>query len=241
MQNEEMLFEIFDEKGNLKNKEDVMKDFEALYDSLSEEKKKENNFIGNITNPDSLIDIDASLDTFNFLERTIYITDEITQEMANSFYSMIVFWKKADEVEEIDPNNRKPIKVYINTPGGDLNAVFTMIDAIKLSLTPVHTIVTGNAYSGGFFIAIMGHERFCTPNSSYLFHEGSITDGGDAGKIRNRMEFYWKQLDRLKEIVIENTKITEKEYEKRKNEDWQMWADEAIKYGIADEIITTII
>ena len=114
MQNEEMLFEIFDEKGNLKNKEDVMKDFEALYDSLSEEKKKENNFIGNITNPDSLIDIDASLDTFNFLERTIYITDEITQEMANSFYSMIVFWNKADEVEEIDPNNRKPIKVYIN-------------------------------------------------------------------------------------------------------------------------------
>ena len=241
MQNEEMLFKIFDEKGKLKNKDEVMKDFEALYDSLSEEKKKENNFIANITNPDSLIDIEASLDTFNFLERTIYITDEITQEMANSFYHMIVFWNKADEEEEIDPNDRKPIKVYINTPGGDLNAVFTIIDAIKLSLTPVHTIVTGNAYSGGFFISITGHKRFCTPNSSYLFHEGSITDGGDAGKIRNRMEFYWKQLDRLKEIVLENTKITEEEYEKRKNEDWQMWADEAVKYGIADEIITTII
>lgn len=241
MQNEEMLFEIFDEKGKLKNKEDVMKDFEALYDSLSEEKKKENNFIENITNFDSLIEVDASLDTFNFLERAVHITDEITQEMANSFYSMVVFWNKADEADEIDPNERKPIKVYINTPGGDLNAVFTIIDAIKLSLTPVHTIVTGNAYSGGFFISITGHKRFCTPNSSYLFHEGSITDGGDAGKIRNRMEFYWKQLDKLKEIVLENTKITKEEYEKRKNEDWQMWAEDAVKYGIADEIITTII
>lgn len=241
MQNEEMLFEIFDEKGKLKNKDEVMKDFEALYDSLSEEKKKENNFVANITNPDSLIDIEASLDTFNFLERTIYITDEITQKMANSFYHMVVFWNKADEEEGIDPNDRKPIKVYIDTFGGDLNATFTMIDAIKLSLTPVHTIVTGKAYSGGFFISITGHKRFCTPNSSYLFHEGSITEDGDAGKIRNRMEFYWKQLDRLKEIVLENTKITEEEYEKRKNDDWQMWADEAVKYGIADEIITTII
>lgn len=238
---EEMLFEMFDKNGKLKDKETVMKEFEQLYDSFDDSKEKGDDFMSLATDPDSLIDVESCLDTFNFLNRTIYITDEITQEIADSFYGLVKFWNMADTTDEIDPNDREPIKVYINTPGGDLNATFTIIDAIKMSLTPVHTIVTGTAYSGGFFIAIAGHQRFCTPNSSYLFHEGSLTDSGDAGKIRNRMSFYWKQLDRLKKIVLENTKITKDEYEKRQNEDWLLWGEEAIEYGIVDSILTTII
>lgn len=243
MREVESRIEIMDDNGELKSKEEFMSELEKLYDEVSEQvngNSKEGTILDTLTNPENLIDVESSLETYEFLDRTIFITDEIDQAHANSVFEIIKFWNDVDEMEEIPVEQRQPIRIYINTPGGDLEATFTIISSIKISKTPVYTITTGTGYSGGFFIGICGHKKFGLPYSSYLFHEGSSMDGGDAHKFIQKAEFYKVQLNRLKEIVISNTKISNKMYEKIKKDDWFVDAEEALKYGVIDKIITDI-
>lgn len=243
MREVESRIEIMDDNGELKSKEEFMSELEKLYDEVSEKvngNSKEGTILDMLTNPENLIDVESSIETYEFLDRTIFITDEIDQVRANSIFELIKFWNEVDEMEEIPVEQRHPIKIYINTPGGDLEATFTIISSIKISKTPVYTITTGTGYSGGFFIGICGHKKFGLPYSSYLFHEGSSMDGGDAHKFIQKAEFYKVQLNRLKEIVISNTKISNKMYEKIKKDDWFVDAEEALKYGVIDKIITDI-
>lgn len=188
----------------------------------------------------SKIDFEKILDYSNSLDRQLYIGD-ITEGVGVAVDTVIRFWNKYDEDHNIQPADRKPIKIYIDSPGGSLTDTLTVIDAIKLSKTPVYTICVGCAYSGGFFIFISGHKRYCYPNSTFLYHEGSTANGGDAGKFRNFAEFYDKQLEVLKQITISNTNIDEELYEKHRRDDWWMLASEALNLGVCDEILKELI
>ena len=171
-------------------------------------------------------------------DRIFWLNDNV-ENCAEDLIRMILHCNKEDKGKSSD--ERKPIKIFIDSPGGDLVATFTMINAIKLSKTPVYTINIGAAYSGGFFIFLAGHKRFAYELSSFLFHEGSTGTSGDAGKFRNFADFYKKELDKLKSIVLKYTKISDEEYEKHIKDDWWFTADEAIEYGICDEILTELI
>ena len=188
----------------------------------------------------SKIDFEKILDYSNALDRQLYIGD-ITEGVGIAVDTVIRFWNKYDEDHNIQPKDRKPIRIYIDSPGGSLTDTLTVIDAIKLSKTPVYTICVGCAYSGGFFIFISGHKRYCYPNSTFLYHEGSTANGGDAGKFRNFAEFYDKQLEVLKQITISNTNIDEELYEKHRRDDWWMLASEALNLGVCDEILKELI
>lgn len=234
LMSEEMTgIELIDEKGNLISKDSFIKKMENVYDEIALENQNECSFLDDlIENP---INTEELVETNNFINRTIYIGD-VTQEIANCVQEMIYLWNELDEIEDVPIDERIVIKVIINSPGGDLNASFTIIDAIELSKTPVHTYTIGMGYSGGFFIGICGHKRFGYPHSSYCFHEGAAQDGGDAHKFIQRVDFYKKQLKILKKITIEHTLISEEEYEKRYKDDWFMTAEEALEMGVIDEI-----
>lgn len=235
----ENMIEIFNENGELKSREQFLKEMELVYDSIGEEINQ--GLFDEVTNPETQIEVEPTLETFDFLERSVYLTEEITPDHANSVFEMIKFWNKIDETEQVPIEERKPIQIYINTPGGDLNAVFSIISSIKISKTPVHTINIGTAYSGGFFICLVGHKRYGLRDTSFMFHEGAAMDEGDSHKILQHIEFYKHQLVRLKDIVISNSKITDEEYEKHKKDDWFMSAEDAITNGVIDEIIETIV
>ena len=178
--------ELIDEKGNLISKDSFIKKMENVYDEIALENQNECSFLDDlIENP---INTEELVETNNFINRTIYIGD-VTQEIANCVQEMIHLWNELDEIEDVPIDERIVIKVIINSPGGDLNASFTIIDAIELSKTPVHTYTIGMGYSGGFFIGICGHKRFGYPHSSYCFHEGAAQDGGDAHKFIQRVDF----------------------------------------------------
>ena len=181
--------------------------------------------------------------TFNRLKREIGIKKcvIIDGNVGDAIDSYIRFFNRQDEQDGIPVEERVPIKIYIDSPGGDLVATFTMINSIRMSKTPVWTINIGAAYSGGFFTFIAGHKRFAYPLASFLFHEGSTGTSGDAGKFRNFADFYKKELDNLKKVVLEYTDITEEDYEKHINDDWWFTAEEALKYGICDEITKELI
>lgn len=170
------------------------------------------------------------------LNREISLSD-IEDYTGSNIESLIRYWNKLDDEQNTPVSKRKPIKIFIDSYGGDLTSTFTIIDSIKLSKTPVYTIVVGKAYSGGFFIAISGHKRFAYKNAGFLFHEGSTGTGNmDAGKFRNYTEFYSKKMELLKRTTLEKTKISEELYEKHKLDDWWIDTNEAIELSICDEI-----
>lgn len=171
------------------------------------------------------------------VNREILLEGEITDGTGVGIETVIRFFNQYDEAEHIPVSERTPIKIYIDSPGGNLTDTLTMVDAIKFSKTPVYTICSGCAYSGGFFTFIAGHKRFAYPHASFLYHEGSTGNGGTASQFENYAAFYRKQVNQLKDIVLNNTKITEEEYEKMKKDDCWYLADEALEKGICDEII----
>lgn len=242
MKEAESRIEIFNEDGTLKDKEVFLNDVAKAYDEVSNTLSKDTlnlpeTYFGAITSPDCQIDVEATLETFDFTERTIYLTEEIKPELAVSIFEIIRFWNKVDKEDEIPVEEREPIKIYINTPGGDLDGVFSIISAIQASVTPVYTYNIGTAYSGGFFICIAGHKRFALSHTSFMFHEGAAMDGGDAHKFFQHVDFYRYQLTRLKAHVLNRTKITSDVYEEHKKDDWFLDQDDAKKYGVIDEII----
>lgn len=175
------------------------------------------------------------IDLSNGLNRNIVLTD-IDASIGDSVNSYIQFFNRIDQEKKIDVNKRTPIKIYIDSNGGNLEACFTIIDAITMSKTPVWTINIGKAYSAGFFIFITGHKRFAYPNSSFLFHEGSTGIYQDANKFKNYADFYKQQLERLRAITLKHTRIEPEEYDKHVKDDWWFNVDEALKYGVTDKI-----
>ena len=151
--------------------------------------------------------------------------------------SFIRYWNKCDNENNIPIEERKPIKIYIDSVGGSLLDTFVMIDSIKLSKTPVWTIAIGCVYSGGFFTFITGHKRFAYAHASFLYHEGSITAGGTSGQFENQSAFYKRQLGQLKDIVTQNTSISEEEYEDIKKDDVWYTVEDGIEKGFVDEVM----
>ena len=187
-----------------------------------------------IKNFEDLVNLDGAL------TREIYLGD-IVEGTGTSVYGIINFWNKYDENNNIPVEERKPIKIYIDSCGGQLTDTFVIIDAIKKSKTPVWTVCLGTALSGGFFSFIAGHKRIACSHSSFLFHEGSASTSGTSGQFENYTAYYKKQLDQLKQLVLENTKITEDEYEKIRRDDVWYTAEEALEKGICDELMEDLI
>lgn len=211
----------------------MVKEISDLYDNCTKPGVPE--LLTICATPELQVDIANTFQTFDFFERTIYIEDEITQSTASVTFETIRFWNKIDE--EIEPEYRKPIKILINSPGGDLDATLTIIGAIETSLTPIYTYNIGKAYSGALFILVSGHMRYALPYASYMFHEGAALFAGDAHKIVQQGEFYKVQLNQMKQIMLENTKLTDEEYRRHKKDDWWVSNDIAIKKGFVDKII----
>lgn len=184
---------------------------------------------------DVLHGFDDIVNLSSALSRELYIGD-INSDSADGINMLIRFWNKLDEQDNIPIEERTPIKMYIDSPGGDLIAAYTIINSIELSQTPIWTINVGMAYSAGFFIYITGNHRIAYPLSSFLYHEGSGGFGGDAHKLRNGMDFYRKQLEQLKKHTLKYTKLTEEDYEKILKDDYWLLAEEAMDKGVVDEI-----
>lgn len=196
---------------------------------------------------DSLITADKDsydftdiVDLHNGVNRHMHL-GAIACDVADAVDNYIRFFNKQDEQNNIPIEKRKPIKIYIDSVGGDIMGTLTIIDSIKQSKTPVWTINTGQAYSGGFFCFIAGHKRISYPNASFLFHEGSTGTFADANKFNNWADFYKKILKRLRNITLEFTNINEEEYNEHQKDDWWFFAEEALEKGICDEISTELI
>lgn len=228
---------IYDENGKLKPKDEFMKELEGAYNDLTETEEDEVQFLDLFADPEAQFDPIAVLTQYHFVERKLYLNCEIEPAIGRQFLETIQFWNAEDEFNGTPIDERIPIQIYIDCPGGCLTTSLLIIDAIRMSKTPIYTVVTGKAYSGGFFIAIAADKRMAFPNATFLFHEGSAMMEGDAHKISQQAEFYKKyQLKQIKELVLSFTKISKSTYEQHAKDDWYFGTEKALEIGVIDEI-----
>ena len=187
-------------------------------------------------NTDGIVNgVEKLTEMMAFKNRELYL-DDVNRDAADAFNTFIRIWNKLDAESHIPIDEREPIKIYINSDGGDLAAAFSIIDTIKMSKTPVWTINTGCAYSSGLEIFIVGHYRIAYSFSSFLFHEGYTGFGGDANKFKNYSHFYERLLEMSKQNILDHSNLTEEEYEKVKKDDWWFLAQDAYNLGMCDVI-----
>lgn len=221
---------------------------------MSEKKKQEKKFMDDKTlddvtindllkemlnNTDSLQTLEDVSAIKDYVDRVLFL-GEVEETSAESIAHVIRFWNDADK--DIPVEDRKPIKLLIDSPGGSLVGGLMIADAIRLSKTPVYTVNMGAAYSAALLVLITGHRRFCYPSASFLFHEGSTgTLFMDAGKFRNYAAFYDQLILRMKNYFLTYTDMTEEFYTEKYKDDYWFFAQEAIEHGFCDEILEEFI
>ena len=173
----------------------------------------------------------------NLENRTIWLNDVVDKGLLK-YSEQIIRWNRQDT--EIPVKDRKPIKIFIFSPGGDIYSCFHFIDIIKMSKTPIYGYNIGEAMSAAFLILISCHKRYCTKNSSALIHSGYNSISGNANEVICHLEEYENILERMKNYIIANTKIPRLLYDKKSKDEWYLCAKDQIKYGIADKIINDI-
>lgn len=143
------------------------------------------------------------------------------------------------------PNSRRPphLRLIINSPGGDLNSAFALIDTMKGSAIPVHTVGLGQISSCGilsFMSGAKGH-RVLTPNTSILSHQYSWGSYGKEHELFARVREFELTSGRMMALYKSCTGLTETKIREVLLPARDVWlsAEEAVELGIADEIRAT--
>jgi len=176
--------------------------------------------------------------------RLIYLAGEINSTTTSETCKQILELLERDNISENKEKNftRKPIKLFIQSRGGNVRDMWSLIDIILTSKTPIHTYCTGYAHSAGLYIFIAGHKRFLTQHAEVMYHQISSGSWGSLKDMEEDM-YYCQECQReLEEYMILQTKIKERDLLEVKNSkyDWYIKAEEAVELGIANEIVRSI-
>jgi len=167
--------------------------------------------------------------------RQLFFSGEIDQFGIPEIVQHIMHFNAEDA--GIAPENRKPIRLYLTSNGGEVDSGFELIDCIRASCTPVWTINLGYLYSMGALIGMAGHKRFATQNAKYLIHDGTNFVYNSGYKAQDQMKFNAKVEGRIKDYILLTSKITPEEYDEKARFEWYMFADEALEKGLVDEVV----
>lgn len=170
----------------------------------------------------------------NLANREIWLDDSITGDTLE-ISKLILYFNKQDE--GIPVEDRKPIKIFIYSYGGEVSACFNVIDTIGMSKTPIYTYNMGVAMSAAFLILIAGHKRFATERAVGLIHSGSGGTQGTYEQTEAQMKDYKHAVSVMREFILERTNIDQKLLTKNKSTEWYLYKDDLINYGIVDKII----
>ena len=166
-------------------------------------------------------------------ERIIFLGDEVTDQTASLVVAQMLF------LESEDP--KKDIQFYINSPGGSVTAGMAIYDTMNYVKCDVSTICIGLAASMGAFLLSSGAKgkRYALPNAEVMIHQPSGGARGQATEIKIVAENILKTKDRLNRLLAANTGQPFEKVAADTERDNFMSADEALDYGLIDEIITS--
>lgn len=163
--------------------------------------------------------------------RSIMLSGEINKESAERIISQLLVLEADD--------NEKDIKIYINSPGGDVDAGYAIYDMVRFIEPKVIMIGAGLVASAASLVllAVPAERRVGLPNSTYLIHQPMSGMKGVATAI----EIYSKQIDRLREkldkVIADATNKSIEEVKKDTERDHWLFSDEAKEYGLISRIV----
>ena len=178
---------------------------------------------------------ERSYDIFSRLlkDRIIFLSEDVNSATASLVVAQMLF------LESEDPD--KEISFYINSPGGSITDGMAIVDTMNYIKCPVSTICVGLAASMGSVLLACGTKgkRFATPNSEILIHQPLISGGlaGQTTEIKIHADHMVKTREKLNKLLSEKTGQSLEQIEKDTERDHYMTAQEALEYGLIDEII----
>jgi ATP-dependent Clp protease protease subunit len=164
-------------------------------------------------------------------DRIIFLGGQIDDEVSNLIVAQMLFLAAED--------SKKEIKMYINSPGGQVYSGMAIYDTMQYVAPTVSTICVGLAASMAAFLLAGGKKgkRFALPNSRILIHQPLGGTQGQASDIKIQAEEILKIREEMNKILAKNTSQDIKVIERDTDRDFYMRAEQAKKYGIIDDII----
>ena len=176
----------------------------------------------------------ATMDVFSrlMMDRIIFLGAPIYDDAANIIQAQLLF------LETNDPE--KDIQIYINSPGGSVSAGLGIYDTMQLVSCDVSTICTGMAASMGAVLLTAGAKgkRKALPHSRVMIHQPLGGAQGQASDIEITAREIMRTKRELYEILSLHSGASIKKIEKDADRDYWMSAEEALKYGLIDEVLT---
>lgn len=165
-------------------------------------------------------------------ERVVFITGPIEDHGSNLVVAQLLF------LESENPD--KDISIYINSPGGSVTAGLSVYDTMQFIKPDVSTICVGQAASMGAVLLAGGAKgkRYCLPHSRMMIHQPLGGFQGQAADFEIHAREILAVRERLNRILAKHTGQTLKKLETDTDRDRFMDADEAIKYGLVDSILS---
>ena len=174
----------------------------------------------------------ASVD---FEEKCVNLSVSTTSKLVE----MIINFNRIDH--DIPVEEREPIRLYINSPGGDLVEGMALLSAIELSKTPIYTINVGQWSSMAFLIGIAGHKRLSLPNAMFLMHDGTSGAFGSTSKVQDQIEFEKRfEKEVVKSHVLKHSNMKAVDYDALARVELYMLPTDALDRGFIDEVVTDI-
>lgn len=177
---------------------------------------------------------ERSFDIYSRLQRdrNIFFLGEVNDHMANLIVAQLMF------LESEAPD--KDINMYINSPGGSVSAGMAVHDIMKFIKPKVNTIVMGQAASMGAFILSAGTgKRYALPNSSVMIHQPLGGFQGQASDFEIHAKNILDTKKKLNELIAEYTNTPYEQVVRDTDRDNFLTAEEALEYGLVDEILTS--
>ena len=175
---------------------------------------------------------ERAFDIFSRLlrERIVFVNGEIEDGMAAVICAQLLFLESE--------NPKKPIEMYINSPGGVVTAGFAIYDTMQYIKSPVATTCMGFAASMGSFLLMSGEpgSRTSLPNARIMVHQGSGGFQGKASDIARHAKDVLETQKRINELYARHCGHTLAEVEQALDRDTFMSAEEALAWGLVDKV-----
>ncbi|MDP1512751.1 ATP-dependent Clp endopeptidase proteolytic subunit ClpP [Paenibacillus sp. CMAA1739] len=167
-------------------------------------------------------------------DRIVFVGAAIDDQLANNIIAQLLFLAAED--------SKKEIYMYINSPGGSTSAGFAIYDTMQYIKPDVHTICTGFAASFGAILLLAGAKgkRSALPNSEIMIHQPHGGAQGQASDIAISAKRILLTREKANRITAERTGQPLEKVEKDMDRDFYMSAQEALEYGIIDQVITSL-
>jgi ATP-dependent Clp protease protease subunit len=167
-------------------------------------------------------------------DRIIFLKSVIDEDEATTICATLLF------LDSQPPKKKKPISIYINSPGGLVHpGLWTIYDTMTFISSPVRTVCIGEAYSAAASLLMAGEKgmRLAFPNSRMMIHNVQSGTVGAAHEIEKSAALIKHTNDAIVKLVMKHTKQKEKIVREAMKEEKYFTAEEAVKWGIIDKII----